>query len=801
MRDLRHAIRQLLRAPAYTVVAALTLALGMGGTTAFYSVLDGVVLQQPPFPAAERLVTLENRRLHAPASDGRLARAEVVEYRARLRVFEGVAAWDLGRMTLMGTGARDGFAERVKVAGVTTNLLPTLGVLPARGRAFHEADLEGGAVVIISHGLWQTHFAGADDVLSRTLRLNGVEHAILGVMPPAFSYPEPQMTAWVPRSLRPRDASDRTDHYLGTVARLAPGVDLAAAERDLERVARELRRERPDAYPDPQWTIGAVSLRDRHYGHLRLPLSVLLAAAGSVLLIACVNVAIMALLRATTRRRELAIRVAIGAGWGALTRQLVLEAAVLSAVGAAGGLVLAQAGIAALQAFAPAGVPRLADVGLDAPAALVVGGTLIATTLIVGLAPAVVVVRAFEGGGISLGRASETRVTTRLRDTLTVVEVALAATLVVCSGLTMRSLGGLLRTDVGFETAGRVSFKTNLTERAYPDAERVAFFYDQLTARLAAIPGVHRLGAVSYLPLSGEGMTTAGSPAAAPESSAAPVGWAIVRGAYFETMGIGRLHGRAFDQRDRAGAPPVAIVDEVFARRFWPNAAAAVGQPIRIGTGPGAQIRTIVGVVRAVRHAGPARTAMPTAYAPQAQVYQRGMYTVLETVAPTAAVLAAARQALAAVDPNVPLYFAETSERRYHAAIALPRFVTGLVGAFSTMALVLAGVGIFGVTGYAVGQRRREFGIRLALGARRGKIGGLVLRRVALLVGVGLAAGSGLALVVGPALTKLLHDVPPDDPRAFALAAAALTVTALAAALVPVRAAVSVDPAITLKAE
>ena len=397
MRELRYAIRQLVRAPGYAAVAGVTLMLGMGATIAFFSVLDGVVLQQP-YPGAERLVSLENRQLDAVANGARLARAEVVDYRERLRAIDQVAAWDLGRQTLTAAGGTDGFAERVKISGVTPNLFPILGVAPARGRTFRDSDA-GTPAAIISDGLWKARFASAPDVLSRTVRLNGVEFQILGVMPPGFSFPEGEMAAWLALPLAPRDASDRTDHYLGTVARLAPGADLRAAQQDLARVAAELRRERPDAYPDPKWTIGAVSLRDRHFGDLRPRLTALLVASGAVLLIACVNVAIMALLRALARRRELAIRLAIGAGRASIVRQLLIEAAVLAAIGAAGGVLVAQTAISALVAFAPAGVPRLDEVGFNLPAALFTGAILVVVTLIVGLAPALVAanLRAFEG--------------------------------------------------------------------------------------------------------------------------------------------------------------------------------------------------------------------------------------------------------------------------------------------------------------------------------------------------------------------------------------------------------------------
>jgi predicted permease len=804
MSELRYAFRQVVRAPGYAVIAVLTLALGMGATTAFFSVLYGVVLRPPDFPDAGRLVSLVNARPETAGDGDRFSRAELVDIATRQRTFSAIGGAALGRMTLNGAGDGDGFAERVKVSDVTPDVFAILGVPAALGRTFTAGDAGAGRLAVISDTLWRSRLGAARDAVGRTVRLNGQPFTVIGVMPPGFAYPEAEMAAWLALDLRPRDASDRGDRYLFTVARLAEGASLDQARDDLARVARELRQAQPSDYPATNWTLGVESLRARQFGHLQLPLAVLFAAAASVLLIACVNVAIMALLRAVARRRELSIRLAIGASRGAIARQLLTEAAVIATMGAVAGTALASAGIGAIVAYAPAGVPRLEDIGLDVPATLFTLALLVVVTLLVGSAPALVAMTLRGSDGIvGSTRMSDSRATGRLRDGLTIAEVALAAALVIGAGLTLRSLQSLLRDDVGFVTTHRVSFKTNLTAQAYPDAGRVAQFYDQVMERLAATPGVRRLGAISYVPMSGEGNVTE----AAPQTPAGTPGrtpvvrWGVVRGQYFETMGIALVRGRHFAATDTASAPLVAIVDDTLARRWWQREEAAIGQRVRIGSGPDAPVRTIVGVVRRVSHNGPGDTPLPTLYAPQAQVYQRGMYTVIETTEPAATVFAAARRALAAVDPTVPLYFAETSDRRYDDVVALPRFVAGLVGAFSTVALVLAGVGIFGVTGYAVSQRTREFGIRLALGAQRAGIGSLVLRRVAALVGIGLVAGCALALALGSMLGGLLFGVQPDDPATFALSTGALLLTAMLAAIAPLRTAIRTDPAVTLKAE
>jgi putative ABC transport system permease protein len=806
MHDLRYALRQLAGAPGFAAVALLTLTLGMGANTTFFSILYGVVLQQPPYPAADRLVTIYNVWAAEVGQGGRLSRAEFRDYQARQRAFEGVAASDLGRMTLTPTGDSDALAERVKVSRVTANLFPLHRVDPARGRSTRPGDERAAPVAVVSYELWQSRFGGAEDILARTIRLNGIEHDIVGVMPRGFAYPEPDMGAWLPIDLQPRDDSDRTDHYLAAVGRLAPGIGADGARLDLERVARDLQHDLPAAYSaDARRSIGIEPLRHTQFGRMFAPLALLMAAAAAVLLIACVNVAIMSLLRAVARRREISIRLALGATRRDVIRQLVTEAAVLCSLGAAGGLLLAQAGLAMVKAFAPDGIPRLGEVSLNVPTTIFTSAVLVVVTLVVGLAPAVVAARMKSvDGGIPTNRSSDGRTTTRLRDALTVMEIALAASLLVCAGLTVRSLHALVRVDLGFATEQRFAFKTNLTERDYPNPARVDRFYEQLSSRLESLPGTVSLGAISYLPLSGEGHAVNAAPvrpSGESETTAVTAGWGIVRGRYFETMGVAVLHGRLFSADDRSSSPAVAIVDDVLARRLWTNEAAALGQQLRLGDEPRAETRTVVGVVRHVSHAGPSRQSLPMAYAPQSQVYQRGMYTVIRTASPPEALRPAARTALAAVDRSVPMYFADMVDARYDEALALPRFTAGLVSAFSTLALLLAGVGIFGVTGYAVAQRTREFGIRFALGAQQTHVAALVLGRVGVLAATGLAVGTALGLGLGSLMSSILFGVEPGDPLTLAAVIGAIGLTAVLASLAPLRVATRVSPAEILRAE
>lgn len=805
MTSIRHAFRQLAKSPWFSLVAILTLALGIGATTAFFSVLYGVVLRDPPYPDAGQLFEVHNRTSSGVANDGRLSLAELFDYRLRHQSFSGLGASVTDRVTLT---AEQG-AERVIITQMTANLLPLLGVSPAQGRNFTEAEEHAGHenVVLISHEFWQIHLGGVADVLGKTVRLNGDEHTIVGAMPAGFAFGEVAGTSlWKPLALDSH--GDRRDHRLKGLARLAPGVSLAQAKMDLRRVSRQLQADLPNDYPaDAEWSIGLQSLRENQFGRMTTPLSFLLAAAAAVLLLACVNVSIMFLLRAAARRREIMIRLALGASRRHLVRQLLAESAVVCAVGTAGGLVLAVFGLELLKAFPPGDIPRLHEVSLNGTVAAFTAGVLLLITMLVGLAPALATLKT-QGNErlVQTTRSSETRGTARLRESLTVMEIALAALLLVSAGLTLRSLRGQLLVDLGFAPTQVLSFKTNLTEAAYPDAARTTRFYDRLTEKIAALPGVATVGAVSHLPLSGEFQTTsatvpAGGGAVDPSAPGPMVGWRVVRGEYFETMGLSLLRGRLFDRVDMAGSPFVTIVDDEFARRFWRDESSALGQQVRFGTGTSARVCTVVGLVRRVKHDGPSQDTLPEAYAPQSQHYQRPMYTVVKTADDAARLVPLIRAALAEVDPKVPMYFVETMERRYDRKLALPRFTAGLISAFSGLALVLAGVGIFGVMAYSVGQRTREFGIRFALGAPRSHVAHLVLGRVGRLALIGGTLGAAAAFQIAGLMKSFLFGVEPLDVPTLTGTAVVIGLTALLGSLVPLTRALRVNPVEALRAE
>lgn len=792
------ALRSLLKSPGFTLVAVLTLALGIGANTTFFSVLYGVVLRGLPYPHGAELVAVRNLGETA-ANDGRISPAELRDYRAHQRSLVGLGAYSLGRVTL---GLADG-AERVVQTRITANLFPLLGVQPAQGRHFREDEETEGhdRVIIISDEFRQRHLAGAGEVLGRTLRLNGVEHTIVGIMPAGFSFSldEAGTGIWKPLDLTPR-GSDRDARYLSAIGRRAGGFSLRAVNDDLARVARQLQADQPGDYPPgDRWTLHADSLRHSQFGRMLAPLGALMSAAAAVLLIACVNVSIMFLLRAALRRRDMMIRLAIGASRRHIIRQLLAESAVVCGLGAAAGLGLAVAGVGLLKTFPPGDIPRLQEVAVNGPIAAFTVGVLLVVTVVVGLAPAITLARTRAPVDLSqTTRTTESRSAVRLRESLTVVEIALAVTLLVGGGMALRSLSRLLSDDIGFATTQLFTFKTNLTPSAYPDLARANRFYEQLTARLEALPGVSAVAAVSYLPLSGESQFNVATPVTGGDSSR--VAWRVVRGPYFSTLGVTLLHGRLLDATDRAGSPLVAVVDDAFARRHWPTASDALGQAMRFGEGRTAEVRTIVGIVRHMKHRGPRQDSLPEVFVPQTQFYQRGMYTVVKTAA-AAHLAPLVRAELAQVDPTIPMYFIETMEQRFASQVALPRFTAGLVGAFAAVALVLAGVGLFGVTAYSVAQRSREFGIRIALGASRSHVAGLVLGRTGRLALLASAIGAVAALHLADLMNSLLFGVDPVDGPTLLAAAGIIIVTVLLASVVPLVRALRVNPIEALRAE
>ncbi len=818
--SLRLAIRTLGNAPQFSAVALIVLALGLGANAAIFSVVNSVLLQPLPFRDADRLVLLSTTRLQDAGSPLPFSLPEYADVRSQSTVFDGLAAWAFGRGNVSAESP-----EQVQFVVVTVNLLSMLGSRPAIGRDFDPADDRAGAlpVAIISHGLWQRRFASSPAAIGSALRLDGRLYTVVGVLSPRFRFLNaPRDTdVWLPLGSDP--FTDRRYargvRSAAVLGRLKPGVTLEAAQTEVNTIAARLAT----TYPGDNRGRGmvAMSLREQIVGRLRPAILVLLGAVGVVLLIACANVANLLLARGTARRRELAIRSALGAGRGRLVRQLLAENLVLGVSGGMLGLLVATAGVALFSSL-PGGVADLwvpysiapDQIGIDRSVVLFTLGLSIATALLFGLTPAV------EASRIDLtdslkdeGHATAGRRAGRLRAVLVVAEVALSAMLLVGAGLLLRTFVHLSRAELGFNPQNVLSFDVSLPPAKYAGPAARAFF-DELIARLVARAGVTSVAASEYLPFSGADSATGffidGRPAPLPGDDL-KTHYRSVTSDYFRTMGMTMIAGRSVTSRDGADAPAVAVINETMARRYWP-ADNPIGQRMAITLealrfrrdGPpsldvSAAMREIVGIVADVKHAGVQADSFPEVYVPFTQRPVRSMTIVVRTAADPLALAADARRAVAALDPDQPIARVGAVADLVAASIARPRFNVLLLSAFATVALVLALVGIYGVMSYTVGLRMHEIGVRLALGGRPRDIASLLVGDGMRLTLIGLGLGLGAAEVVGRAMTGLLVGVTAADPLTLAAAGVFVSAVAFAACYIPARRAMRLDPSVVLR--
>ncbi|HET7457284.1 MAG TPA: ABC transporter permease [Gemmatimonadaceae bacterium] len=807
--DLRYAARGLARRPGFAAVVVATLTLGIGANAAIFSVVNGVLLRPLPFARPERLVRLSQHEPYISVSE-----REFVDYRRGVPALAHLAAYRAPNVDL---GGGDAEPARVEAASVSDDFFATLGVTPARGRAF-SADEERprsgpSPVVIVSDGLWRQRYGGDPAIVGRTIVVNGAPRTVIGVMPPHLDFPSAATALWLPLRLNVDSLDTRNNHNLDVVGRLAPGATLDQAAAQASTLARRWMTEFPETYfPDKPLVVSLVPMRDHLLGATRPYLVALLGAVGFVLLIACVNVANLLLARGESRRKELAIRTALGASGGRLARQALTESWLLAAVGGTLGLLAAWAGVRALVALAPASVPRLDQVGIDLPVLAFTTVVALATGALFGLAPAVRAAREEssaetlkQGGKTSTGTGGGT--THRTRRALVVVEVALAVVTLAGAGLMLRSLAHLHAIELGFDETHLLTVRVSLPASSY-DAPRAAEYYRALLERTSSLPGVAGVAAVRQLPMENTGddgwsiMVDGRTPATI---SAAPVATpSAVTPDYFRVMRIPLLRGRSFTNADAADAPPVVVVNETMAKQLWPGAD-PLGHTIRMFSDrlPWA---TVVGVVKDVRTFGFLAGVPPTMYFADAQAKKAGGFTprslalVVRTtrgdpLAPASAVRAAAH----ALDPGVPVAPARTMEQVVAGSIASRRFATTLLGAFAALALLLAGVGIYGVVAFGVSQRTFELGIRMALGAQRRAVMRLVVSEALAMALVGLGVGLAGALAVGYAVRSLLVGVPVADPTTLALVSATLAAVALLAAALPAKRAAALDPVRALR--
>jgi putative ABC transport system permease protein len=795
------------RTPGVSVAAVLALALGIGANTAIFSVVDGVLLRPLPFPDSESLYRVhmgagKNNRYDDPIS--------YPQYRDLLeqsRTLESIGGWVDGDANLSGGAA----AERVLTRIALPSLLPTLRVQPALGRNFLPDETIAGRnrVALISHGLWQRQFAAETGAIGKSIRLDGVDHQIIGVLPRGFQLENP-IDVWTPLDTTAAGIQVRNAHFLSVVARIRPGATPSAIAADLDLIAKRQSDAFPEMFPPSfGFAFRARPFLDAMVRDVRLPLMVLLAAVGFVLVITCANVANLLLARAAAREREMAIRTALGASRGRLVRQLLTESLLLSVLGGGLGVIFASWGVDALIALSPESLPRVAEIALDLRVLLFTGLVAIGTGIAFGLVPAIAESRPHLHDALKDGMFGTSSSRGRLRQGLVVGEVAICLVLLVGAGLMLRSFVRLREVDPGFRPDHAVTFRVSLpaadgsvTEQ---DRQRHVDFYARATARLRELPGVSAAGAASAVPLDGitrgrlidvEGYVrrdSADMPSA--QNRQATPGW-------FAAVGIPLVSGRVIQDSDTAVAPRVVVVNQAFVRRFFADGR-AIGKRIRLGKltreFPWA---TIVGVIGDVRGYGLDVPPRPEMYWPVAQSGTTpALAIVVRTLGDPRAMLGPVRAAMTALDRTQPIFGLQTVEQLVAASMGQRRFTLTLMLVFGVLALALAAVGIYGVMAYTVAQRTREIGIRVALGARPAAVLGMVVRNGMRLVAIGTAIGGAAALMLTSAASSLLYGVSSADPATYVGITTVLAAVALVATLLPARRAMRVDPMRALRTE
>src|SRR5215475_4947546 len=813
--DLRYGARMLFKKPGFTLIAVITLALGIGANTAIFSIVNGLLLNQLPYRNAERLAIIWTHSPGANVAQDWPSPGQFSALKSENTVFEQLALAQGDNAILTG----DGEPERFGAVRASSAVFSLLGSRAAMGRVFlpEEDTPDKTLTVILSHGFWQRRFGGDPNALGRTLTLNGRGYIIVGVMPPDFSLGYEVMPTvgmgsvakagiLMPLPLSVDQMNNQGDENYNVLARLKPGATIAQAQTELNLAVRRLEQQFPDSYPPSRrFSLSIRPLLEQAVGDIRLALYVLLGAVGCVLLIACVNVANLLLARAAAREKEMAIRTAIGARRWRVARQLLTESVLLSAVGGALGLLLAVWGLALLRWLNPSDIPRLEAVGIDNRVLAFNTAVAVLTGILFGLAPALRGSRmnlseTLKEGGRSLAGGGHRR----LRNLLVITEIALSLVLLVCAGLLIRSFVRVQQVEPGFAPKNVLSMRVALVGPAYSEEARRVSFYQGLWERIRRLPGVEASGGVSALPLTGGigwgGITIEGYDASSGQSliqsdmRAASVG-------YFETMKIPLIRGRFFAEQDSKESARVVIVDENMARTYWPNAD-PIGKRLKFGSaGNNNPWMTVVGVVTNVKHYALDADSRVALYVPHLQSGAGSLSIAARTTADPANIAGAVTREVRAMDPNLPIYDVKTMEQWLLESLARRRFAMLMLGLFAVIAMLLAAVGIYGVMSYTVAQRTREIGVRVALGAQTRDVLRLVVRQGMSLAGIGVGIGLAAAIGVSRLMTGLLFDVRATDPITFTAIAVLLTIVALLACLLPARRAAQVDPLVALRVE
>jgi putative ABC transport system permease protein len=817
LQDIRYGLRMLRNSPGFTAVAVLTLALGIGANTVIFSMINAILIRPLPYDRPQQLVKIWGRFSNEGIPQNWISEPEWWDMTDRLHSYSGLAAYSAGDGANLNRASSE--PVRIVTSESTASLWPLLRVKPLLGRTYTAEDDQPGRdqVALLSYDFWAKQMGGDPGVVGSSIQLDAENYTVIGVLPQGFSFAGPA-DLWLPLGLNRARGRDRGSHYLEVIGRLRPDVTLAQASSELDSFANELIREYPQNY---EWGKGfglsLIPLHTELVGDRRTALLVLFGAVGFVLLIACANLANLLLARASARRREVAIRAALGASRGRVVRQLLTESIALSFLGGLAGVAVSGLGMQLVQKLPLSAVPSISEVPLDLHVMLFAAAISMLTGVFFGLAPALHLSKSMssqalkEAGRMSVGAASR-----NLRGGLVIAEISMALVLLAGAGLLVRSLQRLVQVDPGFETQHIVTARVTVPEVRYAEGTPLAVFFRTLTSKLQEVPGVQAAGAVSLIPLAQQ-HASGSTYAEHTQVRNLPISdWAHVpyieadrrftAGEYFETMQIQLVRGRFFTANDNESAPPVAIVDEEFANRMWPGGD-AIGQRIAFNTVPNSNPdqplwRTVVGVVRHIHNDTLNQVGREQTYYPQSQVpFVRSMYLVVRTSMDPTAQVNSMRAQLASLDPTIPMYEPRTMDERLETVVAQPRFNTWLLTMFGALALVLAGIGIYGVLSYTVSQRTQEIGIRIALGATRNNVLTLVLSQGLRLGLLGIALGLAFAFILMRWISSLLFEVSSNDPLTFGFVALVLCAVALFACYLPARRATEVDPMVALRYE
>jgi putative ABC transport system permease protein len=803
--DLRLAARMLRKAPSFSVIAVLTLAIGIGANTAIFSVVRSVLLKSLPYPNPERLVVLNEYNLRA--GNRTVSWLDFLDWRRRTHVFEQMAAYRLTHVTL----TKAGEPMLLRAADTSASFLPMLGATPMLGRNFNEAEDGPGATpaAVMSYALWRDRFGGDRQVIGKTLALDGTAYSVVGVLPPDFTYFQKRVDLYLPLGRNGNDPlwNRRGFHPdLLVLGKLRSGQSIEAARDEMNSMMRQMEREYP--LSNAGLMASVTPLSSQRVADVRRTLFMLLAAVGCVLLIACVNVANLLLARATTRQKEIAIRCSLGAGRKRIIRQLLTESVLLAIIGGGLGLVLASALLHPLLRLAPSDIPRLSETRLDGPVLLFTFAIAVLTGIFFGVIPALHSSKVDLNSSLKENsRASSGGNRGRVRSMLLVTEVALAVTLVVCSGLLLRSLINAQYVDPGFDAHHLLALDVMLPESKYVNPEQKVTFFTQAVDRLQALPGVRAAGAAFCPPLVGicasNAFTIAGDNATT--ASLPTAGLNIVVPGYFGAMQVPVIEGRLFTGADNAQSARVALVNQAMARRWWPGGS-ALGKRIREGGIESKEpYREIIGVVGDVRQQGMDRDGAPEIYLPATQFpfapwdSLQAMTMVVRAGSDPMSIATVAKNAIQTLDPDLPVTAIQPMTQYMSQSLARREFSTALLAVFAGLALLLASIGIYGVVAYNVSQRTHEIGTRMALGAQAAHVLRLVVGQALLLTAIGASIGTVGAFLSARSLASLLFGIRDTDPVTFAGMILVVFLLAMIASYAPARRALRIEPMLALR--